>query len=588
MRILFFLFLLFPCRLLAQVKPACADLSEAECREEFVRANTPNPKKIDPASPVLQPIRDALVSAEAAAKQAKTLADDIEDMEKALSGAQSRDPGLPPATVENIIASRKLLADAVKKKYEFRNLAIERTIHIYGLEPHVKVAPAHPRDLPGAIDVKPWNPRYSENQGLDKDGHGRLKTNDEKLDLARRAGLPAGSKMDLDGGTHRDSGAIGLFPHAFEKPELLAAVILHETVHWLDVAASGRQVGPYESFVSEQKAYGTVIGQATTLGLTNDYVKSMARLQARYARQAPQAVGLTWGQVERNHSDWMFNEVPEPTDGDAVMGHPEQTKVQGEEDFLGSWQREAENISRKAQAALQEAEKAARLERERREEAARLAQPRVATRREMDELAAKCGYQLIDDSRWELSPEGRYRAGGENITGFKDDRHHHYFKRSFWTRIDLGDLELAFLISRACDDMQLYPGLPAPPPAKACNDSARIFRARATEPGSGDKFSYLFDESRLRPACVTNAISNADVITDAASFNRVLAEFQAPLRKNRDSELKRDRRDREREERDRRREERESANGGHGGNEGQRSSPDHDEVWRRVAPIIGR
>lgn len=261
---------------------------------------------------------------------------------------------------------------------------------------------------------------------------------------------------------------------------------------------------------------------------------------------------------------------------------PESKKVKADADFLSAWQGAADSISRKTQAAqaLQEAEKAARLE-----ETRKAAQPREATRAEMDSLAAKCGYELIDDRRWERNPQntGFEQVGGENTLGFKDDYAHHYFSR-YWTRIDLGDLELAFLIKRVCQEIERNPGISAP---RSCNESSRILQARGNRADFEAKLDYLFGEKRLRSPCATSIIDNRHRITDSASFDRVVAEYQAPIKKEwlrQRKESKRAREESEREEKRRQRGERQS--GGNSG--GQFQGPNHDEVWDRLTPIFRR
>lgn len=355
-----------------------------------------------------------------------------------------------------------------------------------------------------------------------------------------------------------------------KNPGFLAHLLYHESRHFNQLSrdsgdGSGNRRGWASTEEDEKDAYNDDVAVAKLFGLTKKQVDGMNESLATYTD------AVANNRLTKLKSD--------PKTQATIRDYYENRQVNIADEYGA--------LKLKVDAARAAQAEAQRIDRERREEAARLAAaPRVATRAEMEALAARCGYRLTDDTRAERTPEGEIiRVGGENITGFKDNDQFHYFNSRFQTQIDLGDLEIAFLVARACQDMEVYPGSFAPPAAKACNDSARLLRARATNADYTDRFDYLFGESRLRPACVTNILANASKLTDTAAFNRVLSDYQEPIIKMRKAELKRERRQ-ERDERERRENESRGRNESRD-NSGPHSSPDHDEVWRRIAPIIG-
>lgn len=543
MKILLGLILFLPCSLLAQVRPPCTDLSLPRCRVEFTMANLPRPNTINPNSPLLDPITKALADAVIVEKYEKVIRDDIEYIEKVLSGNISIDDTRLPPTIENLLSNGRLLADTRKEKYALRNKAITLTRDIYGLTPGVVVAPAHDPDMPGSVEIRPWNPIYSENQELDESGHGRLLSEKEKLELARKAGLPPGSKIDHDAGTSRDDARIVMFPHAFERPEMLAAMIMHETVHWLDRAARGTISLPFDSFTSEEKAYTLVANEATAFGLTPDDVASMKNMAVIYAKQAKLSPGLTWGQVETHHKDWLFSSSPSTDDDNPSPGRPEPTKEQADISFLDSWrQATGAVIESKARVEEQARLDKERLEREREEQEREYRERKQRDfQEEMDGNAASCGYTIRYDADKAILGFGHFRLGRDRVP------------------FDLGDLKVVFLITRACNEIQSHPHQPAPP---ACNRAADyLLRERILRGGFMPKIEYLaatwlWDGAWVKgDRCIQLILNNADRITDTKSFNVLMASFQK-------SESKRLKEEARRADKRSRREEKEERGGG--------------------------
>lgn len=111
----------------------------------------------------------------------------------------------------------------------------------------------------------PWNPAFSRREKRDPvTGEIRMKTPDEldaeTLMLAARPGpIGLAPRKPTAGVTSNATGSIGLYQTAFEtgKAEDLAAMIVHETTHWVQVMSVGsrKDVTLLESFQGEVEAY---------------------------------------------------------------------------------------------------------------------------------------------------------------------------------------------------------------------------------------------------------------------------------------------------------------------------------------------
>jgi hypothetical protein len=370
------------------------------------------------------------------------------------------------------------------------------------------------------------------------------------------------AKRDVLEGYTAEDGQVFIPEHmlraALKNPGVIARVLRHESQHF-DRLAKG-----WESVEIEEKAaYQADVNTARMFGLDPKAFKE---------RRDSYSQDITAGK-------WTSRTVS-AKDADVWKEHYTENHINIDDEYA-ALRAKVEN-ARKSQEELQRLD---REERERQEAIRRAAQPRVATRAEMDALAAKCGYRLLDDKRWERNPEntGNEEVGGENIYGFRDDDQHHYFGPSR-TPLDLGDLELAFLITRVCQEIGRNPAISASP---SCNGSARILGTKASRIDFSDKLNYLFGEERVRSPCVSYFIDNAHMISDSVSFDRAVIAYQAPIKKEWLRARRESQREFEERESEERRRQRNQNRPPRDDNRGPYQGPDHDEVWKRVAPLIG-
>ena len=255
------------------------------------------------------------------------------------------------ADVDQILILGKKLKEAQQQRKDQMDRAIQMTIEAYHLTPGVSVAPAHDNTRPLPIDVGPWKPHFSENELTDrKTGHGRLLNEKEKEDLGTNVGIPSGA--DFTGRTDPKDANIKIFPGAsvvadvklmndpesLTDPGHLAAAIFHETTHWLDHAASGFELGPKDTYLSEQRAYLRTAALQTVFDLTDDEKKSMEGLAARYAKRAQEVGDKHWSEVQRDFPmiclqlSCLCFQAEAPASGSP--GDPESIKSEGNQNFF--------------------------------------------------------------------------------------------------------------------------------------------------------------------------------------------------------------------------------------------------------------
>lgn len=275
---------------------------------------------------------------------------------------------------------------------------------------------------------------------------------------------------------------------------------------------------------------------------------------------------------------------------------PEAVKGQADMGVLDAWGKGAAVVAEKTRAAqaIQTAEASARKARE--EELAEInravlaARPREATADELSDEAARCGYAFrIEDH------------AGRRYMGFKDG--HSYFGglTSPGPLLEFHDAKVMFLIARACDPI-VYPQFNSENAPGICNDSAPALRERVTRPEFHAQINLMFNlpsgkkrfTDNYKGPCVQEILANADNIVDSASFMRVMSAYKKRVEKNeaaanksydesvRKAEARR--KEHERAERAHERQLREDARD----NRTPPDSPDHDKVWKKVNPIIGR
>lgn len=440
--------------------------------------------------------------------------------------------------------------------------------------------------MPGAVEIRPWNPHYSDNVKYEVDSmgrtFGRVLKPEEKIDLAIKLGQPPGTKADHTAGTRKDNASIGMFSGSFNSPELLAALIYHETVHWLDAAARGRPGTPFESFASEMKAYTLVADNAPAFGLLPTVAGEMRKTAGIYGKQLPKSVGLTWGQVEKNHPDWLYADTTLIDATGPADSEPEPTKVQADLNFLDAWSQVAAVSSEKARAALaaQKAEEVRRREEQEDIMRAVLAARAQYARDDLKAEAARCGYGLRIVEQPDLA-----------IFDFNDDHSFHGGSGKSMPPLNLEYAKIIFMIARACDSVT-RPNYSMPNEI-SCNETAPRIYESLLSPEFHAQMNFMLG---LPPGperynqdgtgnCVYHALIKSGFYSDTKSFVKIMTAYKKSERARIDKEdalYTKNRREREAAGRSSSRPPQDDSD------RYPPSSPNHDEVWRRVNPIIGR
>ena len=240
------------------------------CEEKFVGQNLPLLHKPDLKDPRRLQIQASIIEAR-----------DLERRETALK--EDINGGDPVAAA----SAAKELPIVRGAKYAARNKAIAQTIMIYELTPRF-VNPIDNSDSSRPMGIKSWSPHYSECENLDiKTDHCTPQTPEERL------------AFPIGGGTSKADAHVVIMAGAFTSPDAIAALIYHETVHWLIFNAFGRQLSPHERFNSEVLAYQKEIDAKDVFNLQAADVSNLSRIQARYQLQAHLAVNMSEKEVER-------------------------------------------------------------------------------------------------------------------------------------------------------------------------------------------------------------------------------------------------------------------------------------------------
>lgn len=202
---------------------------------------------------------------------------------------------------------------AVANNYDARNAAILEVVTAFQLRPPIPDFTGAPSAAGSNMTAKPWFPKYSRREIFDEKTGRWRKRNAAELAAEEAKNTFALNGITVAGGvatarTRGGDGDIALFDQAFDDPETMAITILHETSHWLDIAArSGgfrRSDPPEVSFRTEQLAYERAAVFARTLGKNP---KNHLDLAAQFKRQADQAIAenLRWDQISVKHPDWI-------------------------------------------------------------------------------------------------------------------------------------------------------------------------------------------------------------------------------------------------------------------------------------------
>ena len=196
--------------------------------------------------------------------------------------------------------------------------AIRMTVAIYGLVPPTFDFHGDSRAASPNMVARRWLPHFSEWETQDQwGGKWRKRTKGELSSEANSQGAAAGALTTGDGD-------IRIFGNAFNDPDHLAALIYHETSHWVDVA--GKSGGfrfsdlPEVSFLTEKRAYEQQAAMLSRLGQDPIWFLTQAekfRLQATISAD----LHLTWEDVKAGYPNWigtdrkgLLGSVPSPSE----------------------------------------------------------------------------------------------------------------------------------------------------------------------------------------------------------------------------------------------------------------------------------
>lgn len=213
-------------------------------------------------------------------------------------------------------------------------VAVSKVAHLYGLTPP---NPNLNLTQPASHPLARWDPVFSRKEVFDKDiGNWRMRTTaendaeEQRLAANSNPGVPAmGPNMAL---TMSYDGEIRVYGAAFSSPESLAATIIHESSHWVDIMGRGGErkgnpLGPAESFQTEVDAYQR---EADFYGRIGDTAMQMNRndivAQFKNQIQIVQARRLTWPAIQTGQAYRGWYGVDQAL---RRMGDPEDSK----EDF---------------------------------------------------------------------------------------------------------------------------------------------------------------------------------------------------------------------------------------------------------------
>jgi len=211
--------------------------------------------------------------------------------------------------------ARKATADAY-------NSVISRVIMTYHLTPPVtdfSNDPSLPINLRSGPAMSMWSPHFSEDEIRDNTtGKMRLRTGEEiqqeiatQLQRQRANGLPEnaaphGAVTDLKHGN------IMIFASTFEgqdAPLQLAALIAHETTHWVDaIQVAGKVRTPYQQFELESRGYAAQARFLDLQGRANE-AAAIRETSEQYEKQAQTAArkNLTFAaiRVDPTYQNWL-------------------------------------------------------------------------------------------------------------------------------------------------------------------------------------------------------------------------------------------------------------------------------------------
>lgn len=309
----------------------------------------------------------SLVDFKTAREKANEQKRELERLQRALNKNQTKIELAQAALLEQ---QQKLLISG--------NRTIEAVIDAYGIAPDRLSAPIV---VKGSMEGKTatWSPFF---------GFLDPRTIQDKNGFSKDIAVPEDWKREgLDGVTYPD-GAIEMTEHAFSSLAMLAAYIIHETVHFDQKTTEGRGDN-LTSYREEFEAYGATLNSKTilTLGLTASEVKAIERGRINGLRRAESEDGKRFFRPGLADA----RDIPE-----SAPERPEPVKDQGSSEFLEAWRGSARGVaSVKERIATMEQERAAQEEARRKEE--------EESARTIKRWTAACGFEHDGTFQLDLS-----------------------------------------------------------------------------------------------------------------------------------------------------------------------------------------
>lgn len=292
-------------------------------------------------------------------------------------------------------------------------VAVSKVSDLYGLTPP---NPDLNLTQPASHPLSRWNPTFSRKEVFDKDiGNWRMRTTAEndaegqRLAANSNPGVSAmGPNMAL---TLSYDGEIRVYGTAFSSPESLAATIIHESSHWVDIMGRGGErkgnlMSPAESFQTELDAYQREADFYARIGDTAMQTNRNA-IVAQFKKQIQivQARRLTWTAIQTGQAYRGWYGVDQAL---RRMGDPEDSKEDFDPDLtaIREIQEGASALRARAEAGADQRIRGSRGEFDA-SEAKRASHLRIAN------TAIGCG--LEPDNTWNV----RFRDGQNRLFAFQ-------------------------------------------------------------------------------------------------------------------------------------------------------------------------
>ena len=216
-------------------------------------------------------------------------------------------PAEKKAAREAYESAAKGLRAAINYKEAALVLAVEVTKDVYHLRPPQEdfTNDARLNDPQGRKWL--WSPHYSDRDQWDwRTEKWREPTDDElkadrelmeKKAFALHMGYAPGRRSAY---TDPKTGEIHILRESFADPDLLAALIYHETSHWVDIVSrKGRELTPEEHYRSEKDAYARQATFMGNLGMDKTKIAATQAVADQYEKQEDDAREreLTWSRI---------------------------------------------------------------------------------------------------------------------------------------------------------------------------------------------------------------------------------------------------------------------------------------------------